>query len=157
MVLLISMIVGQGPLGRTHGAPYRGYGYVLLRFEGGRRKENGNTTTTRQGPIALAVGAGWECLDIFSLAYIFSFLSPLWETARYRLQYCLEGPLNPKQPTKSSFSSSKRVCLNLLEYVVYPFYGLSSYCLLLNQTSYIFQDARRFLKTASKERVESIF
>ena len=27
-----------GPnFGRTHGAPYRGYGYVPLRFEGGRR------------------------------------------------------------------------------------------------------------------------
>ena len=36
----------------------------------------------------------------FSLIYLFSFLSPsLWETARYRLKYCLKGPLNPKQPT----------------------------------------------------------
>ena len=35
-----------------------------------------------QGPIALAVGAGGGCLDIFSLVYHFSFLSPsLWETA----------------------------------------------------------------------------
>ena len=34
------------------------------------------------------------------LIYLFSFLSPsLWETARYRLKYCLKGPLNPKQPT----------------------------------------------------------
>ena len=33
-----------------------------------------------QGPIVLAVGAGGE-------------------TARYRLKYCLKGPLNPKQPT----------------------------------------------------------
>ena len=24
---------------------------------------------------------------------------PLWETARYRLKYCLKGPFNPKQPT----------------------------------------------------------
>ena len=52
-----------------------------------------------QGPIALAVGAGGGCLDIFPLIYIFSFLSPsLWETARYRLKYCLKGQLNPKQP-----------------------------------------------------------
>ena len=29
-----------------------------------------------QGPIALAVGAGGGCLDIFSLVYIFRFLSP---------------------------------------------------------------------------------
>ena len=42
---------------------------------------------------------GWGCLDIFSLIYHFSFLSPsLWETARYRLKYCLKGPLSPKQP-----------------------------------------------------------
>ena len=53
-----------------------------------------------QGPIALAVGAGGGCLDIFILIFLFSFLSPsLRETARYRLKYCLKGPLNPKQPT----------------------------------------------------------
>ena len=53
-----------------------------------------------QGPTTLAVGACGGCLDIFSLVYHFSFLSPsLWETARYRLKYCLKGPLNPKQST----------------------------------------------------------
>ena len=53
-----------------------------------------------QGPIALTVGVGRGCLDIFTLLYLFSPLSPsLWETARYRLKYCLKGPLNPKQPT----------------------------------------------------------
>ena len=53
-----------------------------------------------QGPIALAVGAAGGCFDIFTLLYPFSPLSPsLWETARYRLKYCLKGPLNPKQPT----------------------------------------------------------
>ena len=56
--------------------------------------------TVGQGPIALAVGAGGGCLDIFTLLCPFSPLSPsLWETARYRLKYCLKGPLNPKQPT----------------------------------------------------------
>ena len=54
-----------------------------------------------QGPIALAVGAGGDCLDIFTLLYLFSILSPsLWETAQYRLKYCLKGLLNPNdQPT----------------------------------------------------------
>ena len=48
----------------------------------------------------LAEGAGGGCLDIFSLSYHFSLLSPsLWETARYRLKYCPKGPLNPNQPT----------------------------------------------------------
>ena len=56
--------------------------------------------TVGQGPTALAVGAGGGSLDIFTLIYRFSPLSPsLWETARYRLKYCLKGPLNPKQPT----------------------------------------------------------
>ena len=50
--------------------------------------------TVGQGPTALAVGAGGGCLDIFTLLYPFSPLSPsLWETARYRLKYCLKGPL----------------------------------------------------------------
>ena len=53
-----------------------------------------------QRPIALAIGAGGGCLDIFSLICHFSFLSPsLWNTARYRLKYCLKGPLNSEQPT----------------------------------------------------------
>ena len=44
--------------------------------------------TVGQGPIALAVGAGGGCLDIFTLIYPLSPLSPsLWETARYRLKY----------------------------------------------------------------------
>ena len=54
-----------------------------------------------QGPFALAVGAGGDCLDIFTLLYFFSPLSPsLWETARYRLKCCLNGPLYPKQPNQ---------------------------------------------------------
>ena len=62
-----------------------------------------------QGPTVLAVGAGGDCLDIFSLVYQFSLLSPsLWETARCRLKYCLKGPLSPKQPT--SFLISMPYC-----------------------------------------------
>ena len=56
--------------------------------------------TVGQGLTALTIGAGGGCLDIFTLIYPFSSLSPsLWETARYRLKYCLKGPLNPNQPT----------------------------------------------------------
>ena len=62
-----------------------------------------NLDTVGQGPIVLAVGAGGGCLDIFTLVYPFSTLSPsLWEMARYRLKYCLKGPLNPKQPTNQN-------------------------------------------------------
>ena len=56
------------------------------------------------------------CLDIFTLFYLFSSLSPsLLETARYRLKYCLKGPLNPKQPTNQpkadllNFLSTNRI------------------------------------------------
>ena len=63
-----------------------------------------------QGPIALAVGAGGGFLDIFSLVYHFSFLSPsLWERVRYRLKYCLKGSLTPntsKQARQVSVSYS---------------------------------------------------
>ena len=52
-----------------------------------------------QGPIALAVGASGGGLDIFTLLYPFPYSPSLWKTARYRLEYCLKGPLNPKQPT----------------------------------------------------------
>ena len=55
-----------------------------------------------QGPIALAVGVGGGVWKFF-LSSIFSLHSPsLWEMARYRLKYCLKGPLNPKQPTNQS-------------------------------------------------------
>ena len=59
--------------------------------------------TVGQGPTALAVGAGgvvWTFLlsSILSLLFL-----PLWETARYRLKYCLKGPLNP-QPTNQPIS-----------------------------------------------------
>ena len=60
--------------------------------------------TEGQGPTALATGAGGGCLDIFTLLYLFSPISPsLWETAQYRLKYCLKGPLNPKQPTNQPY------------------------------------------------------
>ena len=60
--------------------------------------------TVGQGPIALAVGVGGGCLDIFPLVFHFSLLSPsLWETVRYRLKYSLKGPLNPKQPTNQPY------------------------------------------------------
>ena len=38
----------------------------------------------------------------FFFSSIISLLSPtLWETARYRLKYCLKGPLNPKTINRS--------------------------------------------------------
>ena len=55
--------------------------------------------TVGQGPTVLAVGVGGVVWTFF-LSYHFTLLSPsLWETARYRLKYCLKGPLSPKQPT----------------------------------------------------------
>ena len=42
----------------------------------------------------------WVFFDIFFFSSIISLLSPaLWETARYRLKYCLKDPVSPKQPT----------------------------------------------------------
>ena len=75
--------------------------------------------TVGQGPTVLAVGGGGGCLDIFSLIYPFFPLSPsLWETARYRLKYCLKGPLNPKstnqQPTTLNKMAARAINRNKL-------------------------------------------
>ena len=72
----------------------------------------------------LAVGVGGGCLDIFSLIYNFSFLSPsLWESARYRLKYCIKELLSPKQPT----NQPKGVQLNH-SCVDFDFYLLKELC-----------------------------
>ena len=76
--------------------------------------------TVGQGLTVLTVDVGWGCLDICTLLYPFSPLSPsLWETARDRLKYCLEGPLNPKQPTNQLppkvFSQSSESCCRMAE------------------------------------------
>ena len=74
-----------------------------------------------QGPTALAVGAGGGCLDIFDLIYPFSSLSPsLYETARYRLKYCLKRPLHPKQPTKPNISKQNSANNSFLKIVTLP-------------------------------------
>ena len=84
---------------------------VLLCLGGGRvvrwcwenfqcRGAPANMDYSRARAYGACSRCGWGCLDIFSLIYHFSFLSPsLWETARYRLKYCLKGPLSPKRPT----------------------------------------------------------
>ena len=66
-----------------------------------------------QGPTALAVGAGGGCLDILTVIYPFFPLSPsLWETARYRLKYCLKGLLNPKPTNQpNQFKEQTRICI----------------------------------------------
>ena len=69
--------------------------------------------------IWIIVGAGWGCLDIFILLYLFSPLSPfLWEMAQYRLKYCLKGSLNPKQHTNQPI---QHILLNLLQEVKFFF------------------------------------
>ena len=56
--------------------------------------------TAGQGPTALAVGAGGGCFGHFFSRLSFLFLTPsLRETTRYRLKYCLKGPLSPNKPT----------------------------------------------------------
>ena len=68
--------------------------------------------TVGQGSIALAGRAGGGGLDIL-LSSILSPLSPsLWETARYRLKYCLKGPLNPKQPTNQQPPNMLTCCFS---------------------------------------------
>ena len=57
---------------------------------------------------------GWGLFGNFfsPLSLLFSFSLSLWETARYRLKYCLKGPLSPKQPTNFS-KTTKPIALKL--------------------------------------------
>ena len=58
--------------------------------------------TVGQGPTAPCSRCGWGLFGHF-YSHL-SFRSPsLWETARYRLKYCLKGPLNPNQPRTITF------------------------------------------------------
>ena len=60
---------------------------------------------------------GWGMFGHF-----FSPFSPaLWETARYRLKYCLKGSLNPQQPTNQSCLRNSYISQGILM-------KLSSYC-----------------------------
>ena len=60
-----------------------------------------NLDHSRARAFCACSGCGWGLFGHFFLSPIIShFLFPsLWETARYRLKYCLKGPLSPKQPT----------------------------------------------------------
>ena len=56
---------------------------------------------------------GWGLFGYF-FSHLFSFLSPsLWETAQYRLKYCLKGPLSPEQPTNQPTTDMS--CLNFAD------------------------------------------
>ena len=68
-----------------------------------------------QGPVALAVGRVGVVWTFLLSSILFSPLSPsLWETARYRLKYCLKGPLNPKQPTNQPTNPRPLFCFDSL-------------------------------------------
>ena len=73
------------------------------------------------GPTALAVGAGGVVWTFFTLINPLSPLSPsLWEMARYRLKYCLKGPLNPKQPTNQQilyFTTANKICTKFIRFI----------------------------------------
>ena len=67
-----------------------------------------NLDESRTRVFCACSGACEGCLEISSLVYHSSFLSPsLWEVARYRLKSCLKGPLNPKQPTNCALTQAR--------------------------------------------------
>ena len=90
----ISVYIGPSPREREGG----GRGAMVL----GKLPVPGRPTiliTVGQGPIALAVGAGGDGLDIFTLIYPSLPLSPsLWETAQILSQRAVKPKTN--QPTQ---------------------------------------------------------
>ena len=60
-----------------------------------------NLDNSRARAYCACSRCGWGLFGHFYSHLSFALLSPsLWETARYRLKYCLKGSLNPNQPTK---------------------------------------------------------
>ena len=91
-VALLGFLQGGGGGGGSGGA------MVLGKLPVPGRPTNFDYSRAR-ADCACSRCAGGVGLDIF-LVYHFSLLSPsLWETARYRLKYCLKGLLSLKQPT----------------------------------------------------------
>ena len=69
-----------------------------------------------QGPSVPAVGAVGVVWTFFLSSIIsLSFSLSLWETSRYRLKYCLKGPLSPKQPTNQLYL---RKCMGGVSYPI---------------------------------------
>ena len=103
---ILSFLLGGGRVVRWYWVNFQCRGVLLVWLRVG------------QGPTVLAVGADGGCLDIFTLIYPFSSLSPsLWETTRYRLKYCLKGSLSPKttnQQNRFSFRFFKKGSCQLL-------------------------------------------
>ena len=58
-----------------------------------------NLDNSRAGAYCLAVGAGGVAWTFFVSSSFSLFFLPFWETARYRLKYCLKGLVNANQPT----------------------------------------------------------
>ena len=55
-----------------------------------------NFPTNLDGPIALAVGTGGGCLDIFCLMYLFSFLSPSLGDDQIKTEILSQRAVKPK-------------------------------------------------------------
>ena len=71
---------------------------------------------------------GWGLFRHFFSRLSFLFLSPsLWETARYRLKYCLNGPLSPKQPNQTKHLLNTRICRYTCIYIT-PTVQTLHYC-----------------------------
>ena len=79
---------------------------VLGKLPVTRRPTNLDNSRARAYCACSSCGRG--LFGHFFLIYHFSLLSPsLWETAQYRLKYCLKGPLNPKQPTSQRLAGKQ--------------------------------------------------
>ena len=64
-----------------------------------------NLDKSRARAFCACSRCGWGLFGYFvsRLSFLFSFSLSLWETARYRLKYCLKGLLSSKQPTKFQY------------------------------------------------------
>ena len=70
-------------------------------------------TIVGQGPIALAVGEGWDCLDIFSLFWLYSFLSPSLGDSPIYTDILSQKVVKPKTINQAKSSRALNIYIKL--------------------------------------------
>ena len=107
------------------GLPWQFQPMVLCRIWGGAMKlgklpvpgHPTNLDNSRARPCCSFSRWGWRLFGHFFSHLSSLLLSPsLWETAWYRLKYCLKGPLNPRQPINQIMQNKQKLSLIILKY-----------------------------------------
>ena len=86
---------------------------VLGKLSVPRRSPNLDIIRARAIALAEETGGGGVVLTFVLLSKFSLLFLLLWETARYRLKYCLKRTFNPKQPTNQPNRETFIICIQM--------------------------------------------